>query len=49
MLAPNALYVNEAGTPIDPNDIQPGARVRLDMIGTGPGLTVDRVVVLAAK
>jgi hypothetical protein len=50
MLAPNALYVNEAGTPIDPNDIQPGARVRLDMVGTGPGLlTVGRVVVLAAK
>jgi hypothetical protein len=48
-LAPNARYVSEAGSPIDPNDIQAGARVRLDMTGTGPGLTVDRVVVIQAK
>jgi len=48
-LAPNARYVSQAGSPIDPNDIQPGSRVRLDMTGTGPGLTVDRVVVLQAK
>jgi len=48
-LAPNVRYVNEDGSPIDPNDIQAGARVRLDTTGTGPGLTVDRVVVLKAK
>jgi hypothetical protein len=49
MLAPNVRYVSEAGSPIDPSDIQAGTRVRLDMLGTGPGLTVDRVVVVAAK
>jgi hypothetical protein len=48
-LAPNARYVNEGGSPVDPNDIQPGTRVRLDMTGTGPGLTVDRVVMIAPK
>ena len=48
-LAPNVRYVSQAGSPIDPNDIQPGTRVRLDMTGTGPGLTVDRVVVVQAK
>jgi len=48
-LAPNARYVSEAGSPMDPTDIQPGTRVRLDMTGTGPGLTVDRVVVIQAK
>jgi len=49
MLAPNARYVSEGGAPIDPNDIQAGSRVRLDMLGTGPGLRVDRVVVIQAK
>jgi hypothetical protein len=49
VLAPNVRYVNQSGAPMDPSDIQPGTRVRLDMTGTGPGLTVDRVVVLAAK
>ena len=48
-LAPNARYVKDSGGPIDPNDIQAGTRVRLDMTGTGPGLTVDRVVVVQAK
>lgn len=48
-LAPNVRYVNENGAPIDPKDIQAGSRVRLDMLGTGPGLTVDRVVVIQAK
>ena len=49
VLAPNVRYVDQAGSPFDPSDIQPGTRVRLDMLGTGPGLTVDRVVVLVAK
>jgi len=49
VLAPNVRYVDQAGSPFDPSDIQPGTRVRLDMLGTGPGLTVDRVVVLQAK
>ncbi len=48
-LAPNVRYVSEAGSPVDPTDIQPGTRVRLDTTGTGPGLTVDRVVVIQAK
>lgn len=48
-LAPNVRYVSNDGSPIDPNDIQAGTRVRLDMLGTGPGLTVDRVVVVQAK
>ena len=48
-LAPNVRYVSQAGSPIDPTDIQPGTRVRLDSTGTGPGLTVDRVVVIQAK
>ena len=48
-LAPNVRYVSQAGSPIDPNDIQAGSRVRLDITGTGPGLTVDRVVVIQAK
>lgn len=48
-LAPNVRYVNQAGSPVDPDDIQAGTRVRLDMMGTGPGLTVDRVVVIAPK
>ena len=48
-LAPNARYFSDGGSPIDPNDIQPGSRVRLDMTGTGPGLTVDRVIVIQAK
>lgn len=48
-LAPNVRYVSETGGPLDPSDIQPGTRVRLDVTGTGPGLTVDRVVVIAAK
>ena len=49
VLAPNVRYEDQGGAPVDPTDIQPGTRVRLDMMGTGPGLTVDRVVVLAAK
>src|ERR1041385_2945457 len=49
MLAPNVRYFSQGGSPIDPNDIQPGSRVRLDMTGTGPGLRVDRVVVVAPK
>lgn len=48
-LAPNVRYLSAAGSPIDPNDIQPGTRVRLDTTGTGPGLTVDRVVMIQAK
>jgi hypothetical protein len=48
-LAPNVRYFSDAGSPIDPNDIQAGSRVRLDITGTGPGLTVDRVVVIQAK
>jgi hypothetical protein len=48
-LAPNVRYMSQTGSPIDPDDIQPGTRVRLDMTGTGPGLTVDRIVVLQAK
>jgi hypothetical protein len=48
-LAPNARYVSETGGLIDPSDIQPGTRVRLNVTGTGPGLTVDRVVVIAPK
>ena len=48
-LAPNVRYVDDAGRPIHPNDIQAGSRVRLDMTGRGPGLTVDRVVVIQAK
>ena len=49
VLAPNVRYVNETGAPMDPSDIQAGTRVRLDITGTGPGLTVDRVVVVAAR
>ena len=48
-LSPNIRYVSEAGSPVDPNDIQPGTRARLDMTGTGPGLTVDRVVMIVPK
>jgi hypothetical protein len=48
-LAPNVRYVDEAGRPVHPDDIQAGTRVRLDMTGRGPGLTVDRVVVIQAK
>ncbi len=49
VLAPNVRYVKEDGSPIDPSDIQAGTRVRLDMLGTGPGLTIDRVVVIQTK
>jgi hypothetical protein len=49
VLGPNVRYVNQAGSPMDPSDIQPGTRVVLHMLGTGPGLTIDRVVVVAAK
>ena len=48
-LAPNARYISETGGPVDPSDIQPGTRVRLDVTGTGPGLTVDRVVLISPK
>jgi hypothetical protein len=48
-LAPNVRYVSDTGSPVNPSDIQAGTRVRLDITGTGPGLTVDRVVMIAAQ
>jgi hypothetical protein len=46
VLANTVSYVDSTGKQVDPSEIRPGTRVRLDFKGTGKERTVDRIVVI---
>ncbi|HET9419119.1 MAG TPA: hypothetical protein VFO30_07245 [Chthoniobacterales bacterium] len=49
MLSENVRYADAAGNTLDPSNIRSGARVRLEVSGTGTTRTVDRIVLVAPQ